>query len=75
MQEMVMALSRGGLPVSRFAVSTVTLFGSEVALAAQGPGVEVGAASPFVQAVMAILVYGASALVVGVGLIGALRGR
>jgi hypothetical protein len=75
MQEMVMAQSRNGLPISRLAVSTVALLGSEAALAAQGPGVEAGTASPFVQAVMAILVYGASALIVSVGLIGALRGR
>jgi hypothetical protein len=44
-----------------------------VALASQGPGTGPGTASPFTQLVMAIIVYGTSALVVGAGLIGAAR--
>jgi hypothetical protein len=40
-----------------------------MALASQGPS----AAGTFTQVAMAVLVYGASALVVGAGLIGALR--
>ena len=44
-----------------------------VALASQGPGGGPGTASSFTQLVMAILVYGTSVLVVGSGLIGALR--
>jgi hypothetical protein len=45
----------------------------DAALAAQGPGTGAGTAGHFTQLAMAILVYGTSALVVGVGLIGALR--
>jgi hypothetical protein len=45
------------------------------ALASQGPGGGMGAASNLTQITMAILVYGASALIVGAGLIGALRRR
>jgi hypothetical protein len=43
------------------------------ALASQGPGGGMGTASPLIQLAMAILVYGASALLIGTGLIGALR--
>jgi hypothetical protein len=71
---MVMARSRA-LRISRFAAAASALGGAGAALAAHGPGVEAGTASPFTQLVMAILVYGASALIVGVGLIAALRGR
>jgi hypothetical protein len=45
------------------------------AFASQGPGGGMGSASNFAQAAMAILVYGGSALIVGAGLIGALRRR
>jgi hypothetical protein len=44
-------------------------------LASQGPGGGPGTASSFTQAVMAIIVYGTAALVVGAGLIGAVRRR
>jgi len=64
-----------GLRISRLAITASIALGGSSALAAQGPGVEAGAASPLTQLVMAILVYGASALVVGAGLIGALRGN
>ena len=47
---------------------------TSAAFASQGPGVAPGTASPFTQLAMAILVYGASALVVGAGLIGAALG-
>ena len=43
--------------------------------ASQGPGGGMGTASDFTQVAMAVLVYGASALIVGAGLIGALRRR
>ena len=43
------------------------------ALASQGPGAGMGTASPFIQLAMAVLVYGMSALVLGAGLIGAIR--
>jgi hypothetical protein len=45
------------------------------AFASQGPGGGMGTASNFTQSAMAILVYGASVLIVGAGLIGALRRR
>jgi hypothetical protein len=45
------------------------------AFASQGPGGGMGSASALTQLAMAILVYGASALVIGTGLIGALRRR
>jgi hypothetical protein len=45
------------------------------ALASQGPGGGMGTASALTQLAMAILVYGASALVIGAGLIGAWRRR
>ena len=45
------------------------------ALASQGPGGGMGTASSLTQVTMAVLVYGASALIVGAGLIGALRRR
>ena len=43
------------------------------ALASQGPGGGPGTAGPFTQLAMAILVYGTSVLIIGSGLIGALR--
>ena len=52
---------------------SIALFYAEVALAAQGPGVGPGTASHFTQVLMAIIVYGACALVVCAGLIGGLR--
>jgi hypothetical protein len=77
-QEISMASSREG---SRLALliwlaclsGAATLAWVGVASASQGPGVAAGAASHLTQTMMAILVYGASALVVGTGLIGALR--
>ena len=52
---------------------TSIAWASDAALASQGPGTAAGTAGQFTQFAMAVLVYGASALVVGVGLIGALR--
>jgi hypothetical protein len=45
------------------------------AFASQGPGGGMGTASSLTQIAMAVVVYGASALIVGTGLIGALRRR
>jgi hypothetical protein len=45
------------------------------AFASQGPGGGMGTASSFTQLAMAILVYGAAALVICTGLIGAARRR
>ena len=64
---------------SRFAVAvawTATiLLPAHAALASQGPGGGPGTASGFTQLAMAIIVYGTSVLVVGTGLIGAMRRR
>jgi hypothetical protein len=48
---------------------------SSAALASQGPGGGVGTASPLTQTVMAVLVYGMSAIIVGAGLIVAILRR
>ena len=65
--------------ISRFALATTSLIAgplsAHAAFASQGPGGGPGTASTFTQLAMAILVYGASALVVGAGLIGAVRRR
>ena len=45
------------------------------AWASQGPGVGPGTASSFTQQTMAVIVWGTSALVAGLGLIGAVRKR
>lgn len=65
------SLSRTALAVA----AIVTVIWNSAALASQGPGGGMGTAGHFTQVAMAILVYGASALVVGAGLIGAARGR
>ena len=57
------------------ASSLAALCGAGTALAAQGPGTGMGTAGHFAQLAMAMLVYGISALVVGAGLIGAIRRR
>ena len=59
--------------IARAAFGIVALCWSGVALASQGPGASLGTASDFTQLAMAVLVYGISALVVGAGLLGALR--
>jgi hypothetical protein len=48
---------------------------TNAAFASQGPGGGPGTASSFTQLAMAIIVYGACALVAGAGLIGAVRQR
>jgi len=48
---------------------------ADAALASQGPGGGMGTAGQLTRLAMAILVYGTSAIVVGLGLIGAARGR
>jgi hypothetical protein len=57
------------------ALLTAALLLPATAFASQGPGGGMGSASSFTQSAMAVLVYGASALIVGAGLIGALRRR
>jgi hypothetical protein len=48
---------------------------ADAAFASQGPGGGLGSARNFTQLAMAIIVWGTSALVVGTGLIGAVRRR
>ncbi len=55
--------------------TVVTSLWAASAFASQGPGGGLGTAGGFTQLAMAIVVYGASALVVGAGLIGAVRRR
>src|ERR1700692_2546637 len=78
-QEIVMAPSRFTPRISRiaFAAAAVAavLLQARAAPASQGPGGGPGTASDLTQLVMAIIVYGTSALVVGAGLIGAARRR
>ena len=66
-------MSRKNSSVLRAAVAVALLPAS--ALASQGPGGGMGTASDFTQVAMAVLVYGTAALIVGAGLIGALRRR
>lgn len=51
------------------------LSGTCAALAAQGPGVASGTATPFTQLAMALLVYGASVVLFGAALLVWGRGR
>jgi hypothetical protein len=55
------------------AASTLALLATSAAFASQGPGGGPGTAGSFTQLAIAILVYGTSALVIAVGLIGAVR--
>jgi hypothetical protein len=58
-----------------FASTATALLSAHAASASQGPGGGPGTASNFTQLTMAIIVYGTSTLVVGGGLIGAMRRR
>jgi hypothetical protein len=77
--EISMTLFRMHPPTSRAApvVTSITAAAlwSSAALASQGPGAGMGTASPLTQTVMAVLVYGLSAIIVGAGLIGVVRRR
>jgi hypothetical protein len=74
-----MTSSRTRPPISRLVLATVSMatgqLSAHAAFASQGPGGGQGTASSFTQLAMAILVYGAAALVIGTGLIGAMRRR
>ena len=65
--------------VSRFAFAAISavaaVLWANAAFASQGPGVSLGTASNLMQVMMAVIVYGTSALAVGAGLIGAMRRR
>ncbi len=68
-------MSRKNSSVLRTAAAAALLLPAASAVASQGPGGGMGTASSFTQIAMAVLVYGASALIIGAGLIGALRRR
>jgi hypothetical protein len=74
-----MASSRKRLRISTRAIAAISvatgLVWADAALASQGPGGGPGSASNFTQLAMAIIVWGTSALVVGAGLVGAVRRR
>jgi hypothetical protein len=72
-EEIAMISSRKSRHLARlvFATSNVALLWAGPALASQGPGSGRGTASSLTQLAMAIIVYGASAMIVGAGLIGA----
>jgi hypothetical protein len=67
-------MSRKNSSVLRAAIAAALLLPA-TALASQGPGGGMGTAGNFTQIAMAVLVYGTAALIVGAGLIGALRQR
>ena len=69
------AASRGLSRVAFAATTAASMAFAEAAFAAQGPGTGAGTASSLTQFAMALIVYGASALVIAAGLIGAVRGR
>jgi hypothetical protein len=68
-------MSRKKSSVLRAAIAAAMLWPFASALASQGPGAGIGTAGNFTQSAMAVLVYGMAALIVGAGLIGALRRR
>jgi hypothetical protein len=74
-QEIVMPSARANRSarIAGVASGIVSMSWVTVALASQGPGASMGTAGHFTQMTMAVLVYGMSALVVGAGLIGAIR--
>jgi hypothetical protein len=73
--EIVMSRKKSRLSRAAIAAACAALLPAASALASQGPGGGMGSASNFTQGAMAILVYGASALIVGIALIGPLRRR
>jgi hypothetical protein len=65
---------------ARFGIAALSSVGAALsfggaALASQGPGGAHGTASPAAQLAMAVAVYGCAALVIGAGLIIAIRRR
>jgi hypothetical protein len=77
--EISMTSFRTRTPASRAAPAmtsiAVAALWSSAALASQGPGSGMGTASPLTQTAMAIFVYGLVTIIVGAGLIGAVRRR
>jgi cytochrome c oxidase assembly factor CtaG len=77
--EIAMTSFRTRTPISRAALAATSIVAaalwSSAALASQGPGGGMGTASPLTQTAMAVLVYGLVTIIVGAGLIGAVRRR
>jgi cytochrome c oxidase assembly factor CtaG len=77
--EISMTSFRTRAPISRAMPAATSIAAaalwSSAALASQGPGGGMGTASSLTQTVMAVLVYVMSAIIVGAGLIGAVRRR
>jgi len=69
------AMSRKMIRTLHTAVLCGALLPVASAVAAQGPGTGMGSAGDLTRMTMAILVYGTAAVIVGAGLIGALRRR
>jgi hypothetical protein len=74
-RETVMSGKKSRMARFASAAACAVLLSAGSAFASQGPGTGPGTAGALTQLTMAILVYGASALIVGAGLIGALRRR
>jgi hypothetical protein len=72
--EIVMLRQKSRIPRLALAACAVLLPVGN-ALASQGPGGGMGTASSLTQMAMAVIVYGAAALLIGTGLIGAMRRR
>jgi hypothetical protein len=77
LQEIAMASLRKYACCAALATASAAacLVSADAAFASQGPGGGLGTASSFTQLAMGILVWGASALLVGTGLIGIARRR
>jgi hypothetical protein len=74
LREIVMARKNSSISWA-IAAACAVLLPPASGFASQGPGGGMGTASNLTQITMAVIVYGASALIVGTGLIGALRRR
>ncbi len=72
-----MASSHMNASISRalLAAFATVAISNGAAFASQGPGGSMGTASQFTQTTMAVLAYGVVAIVVCIGLIGAVRRR
>ena len=74
-REIVMSRKNSRISRAAIAAACAVLLPAASAFASQGPGGGMGTASNLTQIAVAVIVYGASALIVGTGLIGALRRR
>jgi hypothetical protein len=72
--EIVMSRTNFRIAPAAFAACAVLLPAAS-ALASQGPGGGMGTAGSLTRIAMAVVVYGTAALIIGTGLIGALRRR